>query len=86
MGRKHINDGLTRWQRYRLKDVEAYRKRKREYAKTPKERAYRRNYMRVWRKEIISIISHGLKRMHRRQRIEKRDLPLIPLELLKGTG
>lgn len=45
------DDGLTKWQRYRLKDVEAYRKRKREYAKTPKERAKRREYMRRWRVE-----------------------------------
>ena len=51
MGRKRINDGLTKWQRYRLKDIEAYRKRKREYAKTPKERENRRNYQRVWRKK-----------------------------------
>lgn len=51
MGRKRLDDGLTRWQRYRLKDIEAYRKRKREYAKTPKERAARKKYMRRWRLE-----------------------------------
>jgi hypothetical protein len=50
MGRKRINDGLTKWQRYRLKDVQAYRKRKREYAKIPKVRRHRRDYMRTWRK------------------------------------
>jgi hypothetical protein len=35
--------------RYRAKDVEAYRERKREYARTPEQRAVRTAYMRVWR-------------------------------------
>lgn len=51
MARKRLNDGLTKSQRYRLKDVEAYRKRKREYARTPQERKKRRHYMRRWRLE-----------------------------------
>lgn len=34
--------------RYRAKDVEAYRKKKREYAKTPEQREKRREYMRKW--------------------------------------
>lgn len=46
---KRINDGLTKYQRYRLKDLEGYRKRKREYARTPEERKKRTEYMRVWR-------------------------------------
>jgi len=45
------SDGLTKTQRYRLKDVEAYRKHKREYAKTPEERERRRLYQAKWRKE-----------------------------------
>lgn len=35
--------------RYRAKDVDSYRKRKREYARTPEERKKRVEYMRVWR-------------------------------------
>lgn len=42
------NDGLTKHQRYRLKDLDAYRKRKREYAKTPAQREKRRAYQRLW--------------------------------------
>jgi hypothetical protein len=49
MARKCIDDGLTRWQRYRLKDIVAYRKRKAAYARTPEERAKRTEYMRIWR-------------------------------------
>lgn len=45
------DDGLTRWQRYRLKNIDAYRKRKREYAKTPEERKKRTEYMRAWRQK-----------------------------------
>ena len=47
-GKPRILDGLTRCQRYRLKDIEAYRKRKREYAQTPIEREKRRIYMKKW--------------------------------------
>jgi group I intron endonuclease len=45
-----INDGLNRWQRHRLSDLEAYRAKKREYAKTPAERERRRIYMRAYNK------------------------------------
>jgi hypothetical protein len=51
MIRTKINDGLTKWQRYRLKDLQAYRKRKREYARTPEERKKRTEYMRIWRED-----------------------------------
>ncbi|OGM05627.1 hypothetical protein A2125_00435 [Candidatus Woesebacteria bacterium GWB1_43_5] len=47
--RRKIDDGLNKWQRYRLKDLDAYRKRKREYARTPEERKKRTEYMRVWK-------------------------------------
>jgi hypothetical protein len=36
---------------YRAKDVDAYRKKKAEYAKTPEERAKRTEYMRRWREK-----------------------------------
>jgi hypothetical protein len=37
--------------RYRAKDVDAYRERKREYAKTPEQKAKRTEYMRKYREE-----------------------------------
>jgi len=40
---------MNKWQRYRLKDLKGYRKRKREYAKTPEQRKIRTEYMRNWR-------------------------------------
>jgi predicted GIY-YIG superfamily endonuclease len=43
-----IDDGLSNWQRHRLSDLAAYRKRKREYARTPAQRAKRAAYMRIW--------------------------------------
>lgn len=46
--KRKINDGLTNVQRHRLKDLEAYRKRKREWAKTPAQRVKRLAYMRLW--------------------------------------
>jgi hypothetical protein len=49
MANKKINDGLNKWQRYRLKDLEGYKKRKKEYAKSPEERKKRTEYMRSWR-------------------------------------
>jgi len=38
----------TRTQQSRLKDLDAYRKRKREYAKSPAQREKRREYQRKW--------------------------------------
>lgn len=37
--------------RYRAKDVEAYRAKKAEYAKTPEQREKRRLYMQEWREK-----------------------------------
>ena len=45
------NDGLTRTQRYRLKDLDAYRKHKNEYGKQPVERAKKTAYMQKWREK-----------------------------------
>lgn len=45
------NDGLTRYERYRLKDVEGYRKKKREWARTKTQREKRTAYMREWREK-----------------------------------
>lgn len=46
-----IKDGLTKTERYRAKDVDAYRKLKREFARTEAERAKRVAYMRIWREK-----------------------------------
>lgn len=44
-----MNDGLTRDQRHRLKNLDEYRRKKREYARTPEQRAKRTAYMKIWR-------------------------------------
>lgn len=49
MNRKIINDGLTRTERHRLKDLDAYRKRKRDWAKSESQKKYRREYMAKWK-------------------------------------
>lgn len=48
---KKIDDGLNKFERYRLKDIEGYRKRKREWAKTAEQRKKRTEYMRKWREK-----------------------------------
>ena len=40
---------LTKSQRYRLKDLDSYRKTKREYAKTESQRLKRNAYMKLWK-------------------------------------
>lgn len=42
---------MDKYQRYRLKDLDAYRKRKSEYARTPEQREKRRLYMQKWREQ-----------------------------------
>jgi hypothetical protein len=44
-----IDDGLTKTERYRLKDVEAYRAKKRALIKLPHHREKRAEYARLWR-------------------------------------
>lgn len=61
-------DGLTKSQRYRLKDVEAYREKKREYAKTPEERIKRREYMRAWREKNREQHNRLCRESHHRNR------------------
>lgn len=68
VGKKRINDGLMKWERYRLKDLEAYRKRKREYARTPEERAKRVAYMRVWREKNRARHNELCRQSHERNR------------------
>lgn len=47
--RPKLQDGLSASDRYRLKDIEAYREKKREYAKTEAQKAKRTEYMRSYR-------------------------------------
>jgi hypothetical protein len=42
---------MNKWQRYRLKDLKEYQRKKREYARTPEQRRIRTEYMRKWRAE-----------------------------------
>ncbi len=65
------NDGLSKWQRYRLKDLDAYRKKKSEYARTPEQRKIRTDYMRKWREknrarhnELCLLSHHRNKHKH----------------------
>ena len=70
MGKKRINDGLNKWQRYRLKDLEGYRKIKRELARTPQHRKKRAEYMQEWRKkypEKVRLISRNYYKNNRDQ-------------------
>lgn len=48
MVKKSSANELSKSGRYRLKDIDAYRKRKREYAKTPAQRKKRAAYQRLW--------------------------------------
>lgn len=45
------SDGLNKSARYRAKDVNAYRAKKAEFARSPEQRKKRTEYMRVWREE-----------------------------------
>lgn len=40
---------IPKWQKHRLKNLEAYRKRKKDYAKTPEQRKKRTEYMQKYR-------------------------------------
>ena len=66
--RKKIEDGLNKWQRYRLKDLEGYRKRKREYAKTPEERKKRNEYMQVWKAKNRARVNEIARKSHAKNR------------------
>lgn len=68
MSRIKINDGLNKWQRYRLKDVNAYRKKKAAYARTTAERAKRNEYMRGWRERNRDRHNRLARESHKRNR------------------
>lgn len=63
-----INDGLTGWERHRLKNLDAYRKRKREYARTPEQRARRVAYGRLWREKNREKYNAWAREYHKKRR------------------
>jgi hypothetical protein len=54
--------------RYKAKDPEAYRARKRAYIKTPEERAKRTEYMRKWREENRERHNELARQSHQRNK------------------
>lgn len=68
MSKIRINDGLTKTQRYRLKDLDAYREKKREYAKTPEEREKRRIYQARWREKNREKYNEWAKEYHHKNK------------------
>ena len=56
---------------YRAKDVEAYRKKKREYARTPEQRAKRTEYMQAYRKENRESFNEMCRVSHAKKRKER---------------
>ena len=70
-----INDGLNKWQRHRLKNLERYRRIKREYARSPEERKKRTAYMRIWRSKNRIKHNQMARESHQRNKhkhVEKR--------------
>lgn len=63
-----IEDGLSKWQRYRLKDLDAYRKRKKEYAKTEEQRKKRTEYMREYRAKNREKTNEQARKSHQKSR------------------
>ena len=59
---------ISKWQRHRLKDLEGYRERKREYAKTPEQRMVRAAYMRKWREENREKFNRQARESHQRNK------------------
>ncbi len=68
-----IEDGLTNCERNRLKDLDKYRKRKREWAKTPSQRKYRREYMRKWREKNRKHFNELCLKSHRKNYHKHKD-------------
>ena len=68
MGRAQINDGLNKWERYRLKNLEEYRERKREYAKSPEQRKKRAEYQAIWREKNREKHNEQAKKSHQKNK------------------
>lgn len=68
-----IDDGLTKTERHRLKDIEAYRKKKRDFARTPEERKKRVAYMCKWREKNRERHNELARQSHKRNGHKHRD-------------
>lgn len=70
----------TKYDKYRLKDVEGYRQKKREWAKTPDQKEKRKEYMRLWREKNREKHNKQAQESHQRNKhkhVDKvRDLHL----------
>lgn len=80
-----INDGLTKVQRYRLKDIEAYRKKKAAWARTPEQRAKRREQQRRWREKNRARHNELARQSHQRNK-HKHIARNMNHHLLKSFG
>lgn len=76
---------ISKWQKYRLKDLEAYREKKREYAKTPEQREKRNAYMRLWKEKNREKHNESARRSHAKHR-HKHAEKLKRNRLLKVYG
>jgi len=63
-----IDDGLNKWQRYRLKDLDSYRARKAAYARTPSEREKRRILQQKWRDKNRAHYNEWARKNHQKNR------------------
>lgn len=70
----HHTDQLTKYERYRLKDIEAYRKRKREWARTHIQKRKRVEYMRVWRSKNRARYNEMCRKNHKKNYPKRRDI------------
>lgn len=61
-------NGHTRFDRYRLKDVDKYRENKREWAKTPDQRRKRTEYMQKWREKNRERHNELARQSHQRNK------------------
>ena len=68
MGRAKKSDGLNKWERYRLKNLEEYRQKKREYAKTPEQRKKRAEYQAKWREKNRENHNEQARKSHHKNR------------------
>lgn len=72
--KKKISDGLTKYQRYRLKNLEEYRKKKREWAKTEDQRKKRTEYMQIWREKNREQHNKLARESHSRNRLKPENV------------
>jgi uncharacterized Fe-S radical SAM superfamily protein PflX len=82
---KYELDGLTKTERYRLKDIDEYRAKKAAYARTEQERKKRREYMRIWREKNREYSNELARASHQRNKHKHVDKK-IEYALRKSFG